>query len=247
MSAARLFLSTLVGALLAVNIASAVTFESAEKQAGLLELYTSEGCSSCPPADRYLSTLKDKEGLWSEFIPLAFHVDYWDYIGWRDRFASPAHTSRQRQHAREQSMRTIYTPGFIYNGLEWKQWWARQYFDFPETGAAGKLTVDVGDRTASVRFEPINPPAGDLEVDIAVLGFDLETPVAAGENTGVVLKHDFVVLGSRRGKLVHSDGRYVGTIALPEKSEDAPKYAVALWVSQVGSQRPLQAVGGWLE
>ncbi len=247
MSASRLIPPILVIALLTVNAAAAVTFESAEKQSGLLELYTSEGCSSCPPADRYLSTLKDKEGLWSEFIPLAFHVDYWDYIGWRDRFANPAHTSRQRQHAREQSMRTIYTPGFIYNGLEWKQWWARHYFDFPDTGKAGKLAVEIGDRTASVRFEPVNPPADDLEINIALLGFDLETPVAAGENTGEVLKHDFVVLGSRRGKLVRSGGRYVGTIVLPEKSGDAPKYAVAAWVSPVGSQRPLQAVGGWLE
>ena len=176
----RPILPALMGVLLTANAANAVTFESAEKQSGLLELYTSEGCSSCPPADRYLSTLKEKEGLWHEFIPLAFHVDYWDYIGWQDRFANPAHTSRQRQHAREQAMRTIYTPGFFHNGKEWKQWWARHYFDFPETGAVGKLSVDIENQSATVRFEPISPTAGDLEINIAVLGFDLETSVKAG-------------------------------------------------------------------
>ncbi len=243
----RPILSALASVLLTVNLANAVTFESAEKQTSLLELYTSEGCSSCPPADRWLSTLKDEEGLWREFIPLAFHVDYWDYIGWEDRFASPAHTARQRLHAREQAMPTIYTPGFIYNGKEWKQWFVRRYLDFPETGAAGKLAVNIKNQTASIRFDPISSTSGDLEINIALLGFDLETPVKAGENTGKVLRHDFVVLGSRRGELVQNSGQYVGTIALPEKSADAPKFAVAVWVSPVGSQRPVQAVGGWLE
>lgn len=243
----RPILPVLLGVLLATNAANAVNFESAEKQSGLLELYTSEGCSSCPPADRYLSTLKEKEGLWHEFIPLAFHVDYWDYIGWRDRFANPAHTSRQRRYARELAMRTIYTPGFFHNGTEWKQWWARHYFDFPETGAVGKLSVNIENQSASAQFEPLGPMPGKLEINIALLGFGLESSVKAGENTGKVLKHDFVVLGTRRGQLVQSAGQYTGTIGLPETSTQAPRYGVAVWVSPVGSQRPLQAVGGWLE
>ena len=83
--------------------ADAVAFESSTEQVGLLELYTSEGCSSCPPADEWLSQLKENPGVWSQFIPIALHVDYWDYIGWKDRYASPSHAQRQRQYAREQS------------------------------------------------------------------------------------------------------------------------------------------------
>ena len=80
-------------------------FESTSQQTALLELYTSEGCSSCPPADRWLSKLKNEEGLWTRFIPVALHVDYWDYIGWKDRFASPEYSNRQRKYAKEQSLK----------------------------------------------------------------------------------------------------------------------------------------------
>ena len=75
--------------------AGTLSAKSPAEQVGLLELYTSEGCSSCPPADRWLSKLKGEPKLWRNIIPLAFHVDYWDYIGWEDRFASPAYTARQ--------------------------------------------------------------------------------------------------------------------------------------------------------
>ena len=110
----------------------AVSFKSATEQTGMLELYTSEGCSSCPPADSWLSSLKNEDGLWREFIPLAFHVDYWDYIGWKDRFASPKNSNRQRQYARGQSLKTVYTPGFLYNGEEWRGWFIRRFIDLPE-------------------------------------------------------------------------------------------------------------------
>ena len=93
-----------------------LSYESSAKRTELLELYTSEGCSSCPPADRWLSKLLQDQALWTAFIPVAFHVDYWDYIGWKDRFARSTYSQRQRRYAREQSLRTVYTPGFILNG-----------------------------------------------------------------------------------------------------------------------------------
>ena len=64
----------------------------------MLELFTSQGCSSCPPADAWLSGLVQRSGLWREVIPLAFHVDYWDRIGWKDRFANPGYSERQRDY-----------------------------------------------------------------------------------------------------------------------------------------------------
>ena len=100
--------------------AASLSVKSPATQVDLIELYTSEGCSSCPPADRWVSSLQNEPGLWRDFIPVAFHVDYWDYIGWPDRFASPAFTARQYVYAQQQSMRTVYTPGFFNNGKEWR-------------------------------------------------------------------------------------------------------------------------------
>ena len=80
----------------------------------VVELYTSQGCSSCPPADKILAKLADREDV----IALAFHVDYWDYIGWKDKFADPSFTQRQRNYARVAGARSIYTPQMIVHGKD---------------------------------------------------------------------------------------------------------------------------------
>src|SRR6266436_651609 len=79
--------------------AQELRFQSNAKQTALIELYTSEGCSSCPPAEAWLSQLKADPRLWKDFVPLAFHVDYWDYLGWRDPFASKEWTARQYRYS----------------------------------------------------------------------------------------------------------------------------------------------------
>jgi len=78
----------------------------------VVELFTSQGCSSCPPADRILGELAQRDDV----IALALHVDYWDYLGWKDEFASPEHTKRQRSYARAKGERTIYTPQMVIGG-----------------------------------------------------------------------------------------------------------------------------------
>jgi len=88
----------------------------------LLELFTSEGCSSCPPAETWLSGLRSAPGLWKEFVPASFHVDYWDYLGWRDPWASKIFSYRQRDYAQSWHSDSIYTPGFVLNGREWRSW-----------------------------------------------------------------------------------------------------------------------------
>src|ERR1041385_689795 len=84
-----------------------ITFQSSAVQTALLELYTSEGCSSCPPAEAQLSRLKKSSGLWKDFVPVAFHVDYWDYLGWRDPWASAEFSDRQRSYAQQWRGETI--------------------------------------------------------------------------------------------------------------------------------------------
>ena len=102
--------------------AAPIQFQSPARQVALVELYTSEGCSSCPPAESWLSGLKEKPGLWNEFVPIAFHVDYWNYLGWRDKWSSKQYSDRQRDYAGVWGSESIYTPEFVLNGKEWRNW-----------------------------------------------------------------------------------------------------------------------------
>src|SRR3954471_11896518 len=102
----------LAGGFSAVAANSACKAESAATLTPVIELYTSEGCSSCPPADRWLSSLKTR-AAGGHAVVQAFHVGYWDYIGWVDRFASPANTARQRQVAAQNGLSGIYTPQLV--------------------------------------------------------------------------------------------------------------------------------------
>ncbi len=217
-------------------------FSSGKDQVSLVELYTSEGCSSCPPAEKWLGSLKNDEKLWTQFVPLAFHVDYWDYIGWKDPFADPEYGLRQRQYKAEDSIRTVYTPGIILNGKEWRQWYFSK--SVPETGqAVGDLIVHVDGDRVSASFTPEDSNNSDWELNIAVLGFDLESDVNSGENAGRKLKQEFVVLGYRKE---NTDKNTWQTNLPGAKKEFARKTALAVWVNKKGDQTPVQATGGWL-
>ena len=226
----------------------ALVLESGSGQVRLLELYTSEGCNSCPPADRWLRALKEEPKLWERLVPVAFHVDYWDYIGWQDRFARPEFSARQRSHAAVSGQRTVYTPGFVLNGEEWRGWRRReglQMLTAPPQEEPGQLSVVFGDGVAKVTYDPVQGGAA-LAANIAVLGFDLTTEVRAGENRGRKLQHDFVVLSLNSGTLVARDGLYQGVVDVPVHRVGARRLAVAAWVSHASHPAPLQAVGGWL-
>jgi hypothetical protein len=163
---------------------------SAATVTSVVELYTSEGCNSCPPADRWLSTLKADAPV----VALAFHVDYWDRLGWKDRFASPAFTQRQAQQQRSSGARFSYTPQVMIDGADRPDW--------PGVPIIGSLprpaaTVDAqlvrdGNRvTASVTPRPGAPTR--LAAYWAVTEQAHVSAVKAGENEGATLRHDFVV------------------------------------------------------
>lgn len=237
-----------ISLLLAGGVSAADRLEliSDIEQATLVELFTSEGCSSCPPADRWLSSLKEDGRLWNDVLPVAFHVDYWDYIGWRDRFAKSEFSDRQRRYALEGGSHSVYTPGMFQNGREWRGWWRGEA---PQQGRdkPGRLAVTVDGNAVSVGFRAHDLPAsGSLLVHVAILGMDLETTVTAGENDGRTLAHDFVVLGVRTEPLAKSGDRYATELRLPAPAVPAAKQAIVAWISRVDTQAPLQAVGGLL-
>lgn len=221
--------------------ANAQRFESGEAQVPLIELYTSEGCSSCPPADRWLSNLTKSNDLWSGFVPMSFHVDYWDYIGWKDRFASREYSQRQRRYAAEYNESTVYTPGIRKTGKEWRSW---RVFGKPVEKDAirvGKMAVNVAeDGSFTAEFDA---QESGLQLNVAILGVGLSSEVTRGENTGKTLGHDFVVLGISTFA-TSTAGKWSGV--LPKASVNAPKYAVAAWITKGGSLTPVQATGGYL-
>jgi hypothetical protein len=142
----------------------------------VLELYTSEGCSSCPPAEEQVEALVARDR--DEVVALAFHVDYWDSIGWPDRFASPRWTVRQR--ARSAS---LYTPELLLNGHEV----ARRRISVPHDPVLASIELSYDDGRATVLAR------GGRRVFLAVTESELLVRVAAGENRGRTLRHDHVV------------------------------------------------------
>ena len=215
-------------------------FNSGEAQVTLLELYTSQGCNSCPPAERWLNAYVDSEALWEKTVPVVFHVDYWDYLGWKDTLADSAHAERQRNYARQGRARTVYTPGMFVNGREWRGW----TFRLPPRVSdrrPGNLAVTITDRQLAAVFRHSADP---LELHVALLGFGIETSIERGENRNRTLRQEFVVLSHA----VHGapGGRW--RVPLPEVNDrHTGRRALAVWVSEPGNPVPLQATGGWLD
>lgn len=223
----------------------ATTFESSETQSTLIELFTSEGCSSCPPAEKWVTALKSNQELWKKIVPVAFHVDYWDHLGWRDRFAKPEFTSRQQHYAAGWGGDSVYTPGFVVNGKEWRNWFGGNAV--PTIPArVGVLRVSLGDGgklTATFVPETAKPRA--LALNVALLGNELESDVKRGENSGRKLRHDFVVLDLVRIDMTNESNRWTGSVALPTQSSADKPSAIAAWITEGGM--PIQATGGWLQ
>ncbi|MFN9488448.1 MAG: DUF1223 domain-containing protein [Betaproteobacteria bacterium] len=192
-------------ALLQASPAAALncTVASSERRVPLLELYTSEGCDSCPPTDRWLSALPGR-GFGSEHVvALAFHVDYWDYIGWRDHFAQKRFTERQRQIAARSGSRVVYTPQLVLNGRDYRRGSFRDDFaqriadiHVQKPRAALKLAVQpAGDTLVVSGHAVLTDAAGQplAQTWLALYENRLATEVKAGENRGKRLEHDFVV------------------------------------------------------
>ena len=230
-----------------MNSAHAETvFQSRLEQVSLLELYTSEGCSSCPPADLWLGKLTDHPSLWKQLVPIAFHVDYWDSLGWKDRFSRSEYSARQTRYVETGAIPFSYTPGFVLNGIEWRS--DRGIPAVIVEGNVGVLMATIGAQKVSVEYMPSRPVIGDtLIANIALLGFGLTSEIQSGENNGRRLAHDFVVLSLQQEVLIGDRGKYVAATSLPRSDIPAEQYAIALWVTAGDTQTPLQAVGGWLD
>ena len=204
----------------------------------VVELYTSEGCSSCPPADRWASTLKGR----SDTITLAFHVSYWDKLGWPDRFASPAFTERQHQRAALAGSSYVYTPQVVVDGRDWRSWPSLPPRLSARAGTSASLALTLNQQGGTVTAHiDAAPGLPQLSGYWAVLEDQHVSKVRAGENAGETLRHDHVV---RLYKPVASWGgasAQRATLEVSAGSSEHPRRAVFV-VTEPTTQRPLQAL-----
>ena len=217
----------------------ALEFASGVQKTTVVELYTSEGCSSCPPADAWLSSLKSDSRLFKTLLPIAFHVDYWDQLGWPDRFASSAHSQRQRALVRAGLLSQLYTPGIMVNSREWRGWFNGQREINEADTRPGRLIANFHQGQLSVRFATDRT----YTVHIAVLGMGLTTAVKAGENRGRRLTHDFVVLD--RWQQTGQQPWQLSLADLPDRGQQ--QTALAIWLTEPDSLAVVQATGSYLD
>jgi len=230
----------------AVTLAGAtdqINFTSTTEAATVIELFTSEGCSSCPRADAWMSQLKTCSDLWKNIVPAVFHVDYWDGLGWPDRFAKREFTQRQRRYALSWPTGAVYTPMFVVNGKEWRGWF--------DSEASPRRSENIG--TLSVTLTGGTEVAAtftggklrSVVLEVALLGGNLESDVNRGENKGRKLHHDFVVLQFARIDMAIDGDRWTGATSFPKESRRAKPSALVAWVKQGETDPPIQATGGW--
>ena len=190
------WLGAMVGAMASLPaLADSCQARSGATVTPVVELYTSQGCSSCPPADRWLSTLAPRGMASGDAVIQAFHVAYWDYIGWVDPFASSVHTDRQRQIARWNGLRSIYTPQMVLNARDWRDW-RRASTALAPTRDVAHAVIALHQRgndlfKATVNVTPDAPAAWAAYWTVTENAHI--TSVRAGENAGDTLRNDHIV------------------------------------------------------
>jgi hypothetical protein len=216
--------------------------KSSDHLVALIELYTSEGCDSCPPADNWLSRLAAGDG--TRAIPIAFHVDYWDRLGWKDRFASAKYTGRQYEQMRRQQATFVFTPQVILQGRDFGQWSAageptaaiaavnarrpRATIELAAESQGANAIVDVHVKVADVRDR------SRAVVAVALVQSKLSSDVKAGENAGKRLAHDHVVRQWRDGIAVDASGELRQRLQFPLPADAGPLEVVAFAEDSAG-------------
>jgi hypothetical protein len=243
-------LAASLAAVLAASVVHAApgecTARSGTATAALVELYTSEGCDSCPPADRWLSGLAAAGFGTGHVVPLALHVDYWDYIGWKDPFAQPLFAARQREIAAIGRTRVVYTPQVVLAGKDYRGWPARSRFaeavaaiNATPARAGIELAIGAGEIRAQANV-PRPEDRADAALFVAAYENGLSNRVTAGENRGATLQHDYV---ARQwwGPLA-LDATGTASIARPVSGQRIASGGVAAFVQSRRTGEVLQAL-----
>ena len=229
---------------------AACDLNSGPKTTALVELYTSEGCSSCPPADKLLSRFPSSEYGLEQLVPISLHVDYWDYIGWKEPFAQPRFSDRQSWLVHANGHKTVFTPHFFVSGTEVRDWHGdlndelKRVIAQParanihihaESAGAGTLSVAA---SATARL-----PADQLGLFVALTEDKLTSKVSTGENRGVTLAHDHVVrewIGPIAFSAGHADMKQAVTT---RSNWNQAQLGIVAFVQDLRTGQVLQAAG----
>ena len=192
------------------------------------ELFTSEGCSSCPPADALLADIVRDAGVRARPVyALSFHVDYWDDIGWRDPWSSARHSARQRAYARAQSRTGVYTPQLVINGRDAfvgsNAGRARASLERALRGGprlALALSANTESQHVQLRYQLGARAPDHAALQVALVQLEAESRVTRGENTGRMLHHANVV---RSFDTIPLDDRTSGTLRIPRPTDISPR------------------------
>ncbi|MFT4650548.1 MAG: hypothetical protein ACI8XX_000986 [Polaribacter sp.] len=229
--------------------AKKLTVDSGTNQTTVVELYTSEGCSSCPPAEKWFKALTKAPKQDINILALAFHVDYWDYIGWKDRFANPKHTSLQRQLGANNRQQSIYTPEFFVDGKEARG--TRNVLSQISRNMSKnngkpspirlKLSVSKNQHSLMVELETtaIGSKKKGWQHRYFVYENGLSSEVKRGENAGQVLNHEQVV---RYMSATFKSAEYDSHSIKIHPDWRLDNIGVAALVTTAGSEQYLQAV-----
>lgn len=232
--------------------AKAMELQSSEKSASLVELYTSESCSSCPPAEKWLNSLKDSATLWQDYVPVEFHVDYWNYLHWKDKYSSAEFSKRQREYHKK-IKGGVYTPQVIANGKNVRNWRRKSLTKkSPHKKQAGilKSNIDFKKGRIKVDFDPKRDRSlgSSYYCNFALMSGGIETKVKSGENSGRSLKHEFVVRKFRKNELSKKGSKYSCEMRLPNNVlSNLKSPSVAVWVSSESTVEVLAATGNWVK
>jgi hypothetical protein len=233
------------------GFAATCSARSGQETMALVELYTSEGCDSCPPADRWLMSSFKPGATGAKAVALAFHVDYWDRLGWKDRFASAAYTERQYDVTRTGGARFAYTPQVVIQGKDYSNWGGT---GVPAALAAinarparASISVDAAPQPGAIAVHAVVGVASPAERKDAVLLLALTedalvSDVKAGENAGVRLTHDHVVRVLRAGPAVGAAGVAEFSALLPLPAEAGTATTVVAFVQNKRTGDVLQAL-----
>lgn len=191
----------------------------------VVELYTSQGCSSCPPADRLLASLATHDNV----IALALHVDYWDYLGWSDDFAKPEYSNRQRQYAQAWSERSVYTPQMVVQGVHYmvgsrNDEIQRQIMQAEETALKVQVTARNEGRGIGVRIESITGETPEADIFLVRYAASETVMIERGENAGKTIEYINIVKSWE--SLGRWDGNGAVSVSVPQA--EAGEYVVII-------------------
>ena len=217
------------------------------KPFALVELFGSEGCSSCPPADdllRELTAAARTQG--KNIFTLSFHVDYWDYLGWVDPFSSPQFTRRQHAYAKALKRSSVYTPQMIVNGTTQfvgsDRSLAEKYIEQNlQTPPENQITVTLGARAGPKAIEVLyhcREWMPNVLVHVALVEGGLQSQVTAGENDGRILKHENVVRNFSTAPLAKKEGMFIMSKPMVD---DLSRFSIIVYLQRTDDMKILAA------